>query len=115
MEFIGFITILLSGSLVIGAITNSIKEPSVVQAVSEYSPWIADNIEALSWVAFGVLAFILLMIPLKLKKHEMETGANGMETVGIGIVGGLQGLTVVLGVLSVSYLAGIGWLAATTN
>ena len=114
MEFIGFVVILVVGSAVINMLLEAIKEPELINAIGEYSPWLASNSEIISVAAFIVLTIIVLMIPIKLKRREVETGTNGMEVIGMGVSFWFEGVIICLGILATGYIAGIGFLAATS-
>lgn len=112
MEFLGFVAILFAGLVLISAVTNLLRDPDLIRALSDYSPWIAAYSEGLFWIATAVLSIGLGSIILKIKQNDVETGRNSMEVGGHVVVAALQAVLVILVVVSVSYLAGIVWIAA---
>jgi len=114
MEILGFIVILLGGAMVIRVIGESITDPKVVEQIAQSSPFIADHSDVLYWVSTVILTIILLMIPIYLKNKQIESlGDGGMALVGRFAMYWIQGVVVCLGIISLGYLLGVGWTAAT--
>jgi len=114
MEFIGFIIIMLVGAFLLIFITDALQDPAVIQELTNFSPMLGSNAELFTWIATGLLALVIIRIPLKLKLKNLETGVNHMEVIGRGFMFWLEGAIIFLGIISLGYLLSVGWIASNT-
>jgi protein-S-isoprenylcysteine O-methyltransferase Ste14 len=107
MEFIGFLVVLLVGSLIIGTVIDALSQQAVIDAISSYSPRIAEHSQTIAVICGVVLAFIVMSFPLIVKVREHKTGSNAMVKIGMA-----TSLIVFVG--SLGYLISVGIIAAQT-
>lgn len=110
-QFLGLVMILGAGAFAIRVLNDAMREESFINFLSQYSPWLSSNAISLSYISAVLLMLLLLMIPPMLMKEANSGETDKMELLGAA---GFYLIVGVLGIVSVSYLAGMGWIAATT-
>lgn len=108
MQALGIMAFLLVGGMVGNAFLSVLAQREVQSAVEASVPFIAGHFTALTLVAGVILALIVVAIPPLVLNRER---ANG-EVDGVFVKAGFSA-AIALGVMSVGYLLGIGWIAAT--
>ena len=107
MEVLGFMFIFGIGAAGMVLVRGALSDPAVMGAISDFSPWLANNSEVLVCVAFIAIYLAVAIVPYKLKMQEAAGGNNFLAPLGYGF------LTVIL-IVSFGYLAGIGWFATVS-
>lgn len=107
MEILGFMAIMLCNAILVQTVVMLLRDPVLVNILSSYAPLISSNAEALTYTAAIILTVGLAYFPLKIKLQGADAGDSKMLTIG-------QVTLATLCVLSVSYLAGIIFIAAGT-
>lgn len=111
--YLGFMFIFIAGSLAIGDVTDAIRSPETLKKLYEISPWLASNVDILYWVSLCILVIFLAMVPVFIMAKGTRNEENGLEILGGGIIYLAFWIFVCMAIISVGYLVGIGWIAAT--
>ena len=108
MQVLGIMAFLVVGGLVGNSFLSVLAQPNVQSAIEGTMPFIAGHLTTLTFIAGAILALIVLAIPPLILNRERENGEVDGAFVKIGF-----GAAISLGIASVGYLLGIGWIAAT--
>jgi len=108
MQALGFMAFLLVGGMAGNAFLSVLARPNVQSALEASVPFIAGHYTALTLVAGVILGLIIVAIPPLVLNRERANGEFDGVFFEIGCV-----VAIALGVVSIGYLSGIGWIAAT--
>lgn len=107
MEFVGFSVILLCGTIIVRTLIGNLSNQSVIDALSAYSPWLAEYSQTFIIASSVVLMLMVISVPMVIKLRDSRTGNNTMGNVGLVVSIGIS-------VVAISYLVGVGVIAAKT-
>jgi hypothetical protein len=108
MQALGIMAFLIVGGLAGNSLLSILAQPHVQSAIEGSVPFIAGHATALTYIAVGALALIVVAFPPLILNRERENAVIDGAFVKIGI-----GAAISMGIASVGYLLGIGWIAAT--
>lgn len=104
-EFIGFAAIFGAAAGLMLLIQQALSMPEVVQALTQFSPWVGANSRALSWVTVGIVFLTTLAIPPILMLNDANDGGTRLGTLGFAVCAALL-------VPCLGFLVFVGWFSA---
>ena len=107
-QFLGLLVIFAIGATFGNALLDLLTRPETAQAIHAYSPWLAEHMMTLTIIAMALLFIVIISIPPMLMKKN-----DGLELIGMGAAAWIQAAMGLVAIVSIGYLAGIGWVAAT--
>ena len=108
MQALGIMAFLIVGGLAGNSFLSVLAEPHVQSAIEGSVPFIAGHATTLTYIAAGALALMVVAVPPLILNRERGNGVIDGAFVKLGF-----GLAISIGVASMGYLLGIGWIAAT--
>lgn len=109
MQVIGIMAFLIIGGLAGNSLVAALAQPDVQDTIESAVPFIAGHLTTLTLVAGAILALIVVAIPPVVLNRDRANGeiTGTFEKLGIAIA-------IAMGIASVGYLFGVGWVALTT-
>lgn len=104
-EFFGFAAILGMSAALILLVQQYLGIPEVVQALTQFNPWVGANTQILSWAASGVVLLTAVVIPVILMFKDSNDGGSRLGALGLAA-------WVALLIPGLGYLLYVGWLGA---
>lgn len=111
-EFIGPMSIMLIGAVLITFVKTFLKDPSVIAQFTALSPWVGAHVKALYWTSVGLLTSSVVAIPPILMFSDANDGGERVakiENIALSI---MFAVLLVCAIPSLTFLIGLGWFGA---